>query len=210
AVLMCWYGGMEAGNAIADVLFGDVNPSGKLPLTFPKQLKDSPAHSTGNRRNYPGDENKRVYYDESIYVGYRWFDEKEIEPLFPFGYGRSYTHFEYGETHLSRQSLRKPEEAVAVKVEVSNTGDRAGSEVIQVYASDVEATVDRPPQELVGFMKIGLEPGERTTVSIAVKAEDLAFYDSLRHAWILESGEFKFRVGKSSRDIVGEEDFSYG
>ena len=210
AVLMCWYGGMEAGHAIANVLFGDVNPSGKLPLTFPKRLEDSPAHSTGNRRNYPGDENKRIYYDEGIFVGYRWFDEKEIEPLFPFGFGLSYTHFEYGEMNLSRQSLHKPEEAVAVNVEVSNAGELAGAEVIQIFASDIEATVNRPPQELVGFEKIRLEPGVSTTASIIVRAEDLAFYDATKHGWVLEPGEFKFRIGKSSREIVGELDFSYG
>jgi beta-glucosidase len=210
AVLMCWYGGMEAGNAIANVLFGDANPSGKLPLTFPRRLEDSPAHSTGNRRNYPGDEEKRIYYDEGIFVGYRWFDEKEIEPLFPFGYGLSYTQFDYGEIELSRQSLRKPEEAITVNVEVSNVGNHAGAEVFQVYASDVEATVNRPQQELVGFEKIRLEPGEKATASITVRAEDLAFYDVTRHGWILESGDFKFHVGRSSRDIIDVADFSYG
>jgi beta-glucosidase len=209
-VLMCWYGGMEAGHAIANVLFGDVNPSGKLPLTFPKRLEDSPAHSTGNRRNYPGDENKRVYYDEGIYVGYRWFDEKDIEPLFPFGYGMSYTEFKYGNISLSRDSLRKPEEAITVNIEVSNVGETAGDEVIQVYAHDIETTVDRPPQELVGFEKIRLKQGETKTASVTVRAEDLAFYDVTRHGWILESGKFKFRVGMSSRDIIGEADFTYG
>ena len=210
AVLMCWYGGMEAGHAIANVLFGDVNPSGKLPLTFPVRLEDSPAHSTGDRSNYPGDENKRVHYDEGIYVGYRWFDEKEIEPLFPFGYGLSYSQFEIGNVSLSRQSVRKPEEAISVNVDISNIGNYSGAEVLQVYASDVEATVDRPPQELVGFEKIRLGPGESANASITVRAEDLAFYDVSRHAWILEFGEFKLRVGSSSREIVGEMDFSYG
>ena len=210
AVLMCWYGGMEAGHAFANVLFGDVNPSGKLPLTFPKKLEDSPAHSTGNPKNYPGDEEKRVYYDEGIYVGYRWFDTKKIEPLFPFGFGLSYTEFEYGPINLNRQTLGKPEDELLVTVDVTNVGKRAGSEVVQVFARDVEASVDRPAQELVGFEKIRLEPSETKTVSVTVKAEDLAFYDALRHDWTLEPGEFKILVARSSRDIVGEVKFSYG
>jgi len=208
-VLMCWYGGMEAGHAIANVLFGDVNPSGKLPLTFPKKLEDSPAHSTGNPRNYPGDEEKRVYYDEGIYVGYRWFENKKIDPLFPFGFGQSYTKFEYGAISLNRKFLGKPEDALLVEVDVTNIGERIGSEVVQIYAMDVEATVDRPPKELVGFEKVSLNPGEKATVSVAVSAEDLAFYDSLKHDWVIESGEFKLLVGSSSRDIVGDVEFTY-
>ncbi|MHA1963223.1 MAG: beta-glucosidase [Candidatus Thorarchaeota archaeon] len=210
AVLMCWYGGMEAGHAIANVLFGDVNPSGKLPLTFPRRLEDSPAHSTGNPRNYPGDDEKRVFYDEGIYVGYRWFDNKEIEPLFPFGFGQSYTEFEFGPIHLNRESFGKPEDTLLVDVEVTNIGELAGSEVVQVYARDIEASVERPPQELVGFEKIRLEPGERETVSVKVMAEELAYYDVSRHDWVIEPGDFKLLVGKSSRDIQGDVELSYG
>ncbi|MFW9794388.1 MAG: beta-glucosidase [Candidatus Thorarchaeota archaeon] len=210
AVLMCWYGGMEAGHAIANVLFGDVNPSGKLPLTFPRRLEDSPAHITGDRRNYPGDEKKRIYYDEGIFVGYRWFDEKKIEPLFPFGFGQSYTQFEFGTIQLNRQFITKAEDALLVDVDVINIGQRAGSEVVQVYAKDVEASVERPPQELVGFEKVHLEPGETRKVSVTVKAEDLAFYDVDKHDWVLEQGDFKLLVGKSSREILGEAEFSYG
>ena len=210
AVLMCWYGGMEAGHAIANVLFGNVNPSGKLPLTFPKRLEDSPAHSTGNPRNYPGDEEKKIYYDERIYVGYRWFDSKKIEPLFPFGFGQSYTEFEFGTLNLTRQSIARPEEALQVDVEVTNIGELVGSEVVQVYAKDIDASVDRPAQELVGFGKVQLNPGETKRVAITVKAEDLAFYDVARHDWTIEPGEYKLLVGKSSREILGEVDFSYG
>ena len=210
AVLLCWYGGMEAGHAIANVLFGDVNPSGKLPLTFPEKLRDSPAHSTGNPRNYPGDEEKRVYYDEGIFIGYRWFDNNEIEPLFPFGFGQSYTEFEFGSIHLNKQSIGKLEDALLIEVDVTNIGERIGSEIVQVYARDIEASVDRPPQELVGFDKIRLDPGERKTVSMTVKAEDLAFYDVSRHEWIIEPGDFKLLIGKSSRDILEHVDFTYG
>jgi beta-glucosidase len=210
AVLMCWYGGMEAGHAIANVIFGDVNPSGRLPLTFPKRLEDSPAHSTGDSRNYPGDEKKRVYYDEGIYVGYRWFDKKKIEPLFPFGFGLSYTEFEYGDVSLNRQSLNKPDDAVVVNINVTNTGERAGLEVIQVYSNDVESSIDRPPQELIGFEKVRLNPGESISTAITIKADDLAFYDVSKHDWRIEPGEFKLLVGKSSRNIREETEISYG
>lgn len=210
AVLMCWYGGMEAGNAIANVLFGDVNPSGKLPLTFPMRLEDSPAHSTGNPRNYPGDEEKRVHYEEGIYVGYRWFDKEEIEPLFPFGYGQSYTDFEFDTINLNRQSIGKPEDTLLIEVDVTNSGTHSGSEVVQVYSKDVDSSIDRPLQELVGFEKVALDPGQTKTVAITVKAEDLAFYDVSNHDWTIEAGEFKLLIGRSSRDILGEVDFLYG
>ena len=210
SVLMCWYGGMEVGSAIVNVLFGDVNPSGKLPLTFPKRLEDSPAHSTGNQRSYPGDDEKRVYYDEGIYVGYRWFDEKKIEPLFPFGFGKSYTEFEYGSVSINRESIGKPSDALVVDVEVTNIGNRPGSEIVQIYSTDVESSVARPPQELVGFAKILLDVGESKNVSVIVKAEDLAFYDVSKHDWTIEDGDFKLLVGRSSREIVRESHLSYG
>ncbi|MHA1863410.1 MAG: glycoside hydrolase family 3 C-terminal domain-containing protein, partial [Candidatus Thorarchaeota archaeon] len=210
AVLMCWYGGMEAGHAIANVLFGDVNPSGKLPLTFPKNLSDSPAHSTGDSRNFPGDEEKKVFYDEGIFVGYRWFDEKNIEPLFPFGFGKSYTSFEFGEVHLSKSNLHQIDDKLSIEVGITNTGDLEGAEVVQVYAHDFQSSVERPPRELVGFEKVYLRPGESKSVLILVKAEDLAFYDVTRHDWTVESGDFKFLIGNSSRDIHLDADFSFG
>ncbi|MBE0527017.1 MAG: glycoside hydrolase family 3 C-terminal domain-containing protein, partial [Candidatus Thorarchaeota archaeon] len=209
-VLMCWYGGMEAGHAIANVLFGDVNPSGKLPLTFPKELSDSPAHSTGNPKNFPGDEEKRVFYDEGIFVGYRWFDEKNIEPLFPFGFGKSYTSFEIGDVRLSKSNLQGFNDKLSVEVGITNTGNTAGAEVIQVYAHDVRASVERPPRELVGFEKIFLQPGETKSASILVKADDLAFYDVGKHDWIIEPGDFKFLIGNSSRSIFLDTEFSFG
>ncbi len=210
AVLMCWYGGNEAGHAIANVLFGDVNPSGKLPLTFPKRLEDSPAHSTANRRNYPGDDQKRVYYDEGVFVGYRWFDAKNIEPLFPFGFGKSYTEFQFEYIQLNKESIENPEDTIVVEVDVTNIGNRTGSEVIQAYAKDTSASVDRPLQELVGFEKIHLNPGETKRAFIEIQTQDLAFYDASKHDWVIEAGEFKLLVGKSSREILGEENFAYG
>ncbi|TFG05077.1 glycosyl hydrolase, partial [Candidatus Thorarchaeota archaeon] len=209
AVLMCWYGGMEAGHAITNVLLGDVTPSGRLPLTFPRKLPDSPAHSTGSRRTYPGDKEKRVYYDEGIYVGYRWFDKKGIEPLFPFGFGLSYTQFEFGSISLDRASVSKPEDTVVASLEVTNSGARTGAEVVQVYARDLDASVDRPPKQLVGFEKVWLQPGESTEVRITIKAEDLAFYDETAGKWKAESGEFELLVGKSSREILRETGLSY-
>ena len=206
SVLMCWYGGMEAGNAIANVLFGDVNPSGKLPLTFPRKLTDSPAHSTGDPRNYPGDAENRVFYDEGILVGYRWFDEKNIEPLFPFGYGMSYTTFEFGDIHLSKSSFNSIEDNLTIDVQITNTGKVAGAEVVQVYCHDVKSSVSRPPRELVGFEKVHLRPGESKKVPVLVKAEDLAFYDISSHNWKLEPGDFKLLIGNSSRAIYLDAD----
>jgi len=209
-VLQAWYPGMEGGHAIANILFGDVNPSGKLPLTFPKKLSDSPAHSTGDPRNFPGDEEKRVFYDEGVFVGYRWFDEKNIEPLFPFGFGMSYTSFDFGNVHLSKSNLQGFEDTLSVDVGITNTGNTAGAEVIQVYAHDVKASVERPPRELVGFEKVSLQPGETKSVSILVKANDLAFFDIEKHDWTIEPGDFNFLIGNSSRTIYLDSEFSYG
>ncbi|MCK4567393.1 MAG: glycoside hydrolase family 3 C-terminal domain-containing protein [Candidatus Thorarchaeota archaeon] len=209
-VLQAWYPGMEGGRAIANVLFGDANPSGKLPLTFPKILSDSPAHNTGDPRNFPGDEEKRVFYDEGIFVGYRWFDEKNIEPLFPFGFGRSYTTFEFGEVHPAKSNLRNSEDTLSIEVGITNTGDLEGAEVVQVYAHDFQSSVERPPRELVGFEKVNLRPGESKSVPILVKAEDLAFYDVTKHDWTIEPGNFNFLIGNSSRSIFLDARFSYG
>ncbi len=210
AVLQAWYPGMEGGRAIANVLFGDANPSGKLPLTFPKNLSDSPAHSTGNPRNFPGDEEKRVFYDEGVFVGYRWFDEKNIEPLFPFGFGKSYTTFEFGDVHPAKSNLRNSEDTLSIEVGITNTGDVEGAEVVQVYAHDFQSSVKRPPRELVGFEKVHLKRGESKSVPILIKAEDLAFYDITKHDWTVEPGDYKFLIGSSSRDIHLDADFSFG
>jgi beta-glucosidase len=189
AVLMAWYSGMEGGRAIANVLFGDVNPSGRLPLTFP--------------RTFPGVD-KKVYYDEGIFVGYRWFDEKNIDPLFPFGFGLSFTEFEHRNLSLEKQDLTNMDDIMMASVDVENIGDQAGSEVVQLYSSDTDCSVPRPPKELVGFEKISIEPGEVKTVNMQIRARDLAFYDIEEHRWKFESGEFRILSGKSSRDILQE------
>lgn len=196
AVVEAWYPGMEGGNAIADVLFGDVNPSGKLPCTFPKQLSDSPAHAMGN---FPGKRGVERY-DEGLLVGYRWFDAKNIEPLFPFGFGLSYTHFDYSNLELFPQDGSNSTE-VWVKCNVANTGSCAGAEVVQLYVSQAHPSLPRPPKELKGFARIKLEAGEHGDVWIPLDRSAFAFYDPARGGWVAEKDDFTIAVGSSSRDI---------
>jgi beta-glucosidase len=194
AVLNAWFAGEEAGNAIADVLFGDVNPSGKLPVTFIKEWKDSSAFG-----RYPG-ENGVVEYDEGLYVGYRHFDKGGIEPLFPFGYGLSYTTFEYSDLKLSPEKVA-PNQSERVSLNVHNTGSREGAEVVQVYVHDVQSSVDRPVKELKAFRRVVLKPGETQSVSFTLDKGAMAFYDPVKKDWVAEPGTFEVLVGASSRDI---------
>jgi len=202
AVVQAWYPGQECGHAIADVLFGDVNPSGRLPQTFPRRLEDNPAYI-----NYPG-ENGRVHYGEGIFVGYRYYDKKKIEPLFPFGYGLSYTTFAYRNLRLSAsEACPEPcrridaDEGLQVSVDVQNTGGRAGQEVVQLYVRDLESSLMRPEKELKAFAKVSLQPGETKTVTLTLNRESLACYDDSAQQWVAEAGEFEVLVGRSSRDI---------
>ena len=192
ALLQAWYPGMEGGNALAHVLFGDVNPSGKLPATFQKKLTDSPAHALGN---YPGS-NGTVTYAEGLLVGYRWFDTKNIEPLFPFGFGLSYTTFEY-----SNLKLVPTETGVTAEFEIKNTGVIAGAEVAQLYVHSEKPRVVRPEKELKGFKKISLRPGEMQSVSLQLNQTAFAYYSTEQKAWVAESGNYQIQVGGSSRDI---------
>ncbi|HEY7124139.1 MAG TPA: glycoside hydrolase family 3 C-terminal domain-containing protein [Ktedonobacterales bacterium] len=194
AVLEAWYPGQECGHAIADVLFGDVVPSGKLPQTFPARLEDTPAYL-----NFPG-ENGKVYYGEGLYVGYRHFDKKRIAPLFPFGFGLSYTTFSYSPLWLSAQQITA-NETLQVAVDVTNTGLRAGKEIVQLYVRDTQSRLERPEKELKAFAKVQLEPGERKTVTLTIGCEALAYYDDLARAWVAEAGTFEVLVGASSQDI---------
>jgi beta-glucosidase len=203
AVMLSWYSGMEGGNAIARVLFGDVNPSGKLPCTFPKTLSDSPAHALGA---YPGT-NGVVRYAEGLLVGYRWFDTKNIEPLFPFGHGLSYTRFEYSGLKLVNSGTADHPQ-VTVQFEVANVGKTTGAEVAQVYVQDMQSTLPRPLKELKGFQKISLKPGQKQNVTITLDGNALAFFDPARAGWIAEAGEFKILVGSSSRDIRLQDSFN--
>ncbi|HEY1923409.1 MAG TPA: glycoside hydrolase family 3 C-terminal domain-containing protein [Tepidisphaeraceae bacterium] len=196
AVVEAWYPGMEGGNAIADVLFGDVNPSGKLPCTFPKQLSDSPAHAMGT---YPG-KNGVEHFNEGLFVGYRWFDAKNIEPLFPFGFGLSYTHFDYSNLELFPQDGSDGNE-VWMKCTVANTGSCEGTEVVQLYVSQAHPSLPRPPKELKGFARIKLEAGQKGDVWIPLTHSAFAFYDPARAGWVAEKDDFTIQVGSSSRDI---------
>lgn len=195
SVVEAWYGGTEAGTALAAVLFGDVNPSGKLPCTFPKTLTDSPAHRDGLRQ-YPG-EFGVVHYDEGLLVGYRWYDTKQIEPLFPFGFGLSYTTFAYSKLRVTAHEGAN----ATVECDVTNTGSRAGAEVVQFYLKDDQASVTRPEKELKAFSKVELAPGETKTVKIELTPRSFAFYSPERKAWVAEAGTFEILVGASSRDL---------
>jgi len=194
AVMQAWYPGQECGNAIADVLFGDSNPSGKLPQTFPVRLEDTPAYL-----NFPG-ENGKVHYGEGLFVGYRYYDAKKIAPLFPFGFGLSYTTFAYSSLSLSTQQIG-PDDTCSVSVDITNTGQRAGKEIVQVYVRDQQASLQRPEKELKAFAKVQLKPGERKTVTLSIGRDALAYYDDLAREWVAEAGEFEVLVGASSQDI---------
>ena len=194
AVLQAWFPGQECGNAIADVLFGDTNPSGKLPQTYPARLEDTPTYL-----DFPG-ENGKVYYNEGLFVGYRYYDKRDIAPLFPFGFGLSYTTFSYGQLKLSSQKIG-PDESLQVSIDVTNTGQRVGSEIVQVYVRDVQASLQRPEKELKAFSKVHLQPGEQKTVTLSLNHDALAYYDDLTGEWVAEAGEFEVLVGASSQDI---------
>ncbi|MHA1207113.1 MAG: glycoside hydrolase family 3 C-terminal domain-containing protein [Candidatus Hodarchaeales archaeon] len=204
-VLEAWYPGMEGGRAIADILFGEISPSGKLPITFPNKLTDSPAHKSS--RTFPG-ENLKAYYDEGIFVGYRHFDQQKINPLFPFGYGLSYTTFSYTLLTLNKTKVTAADNLI-LSVTITNTGDRSASEVIQVYYHPLESSIDRPPKELIGFEKIRFSPNETKNVGISINPKDLAYYDVPSGLWKIENGNYKLMVGSSSRDIHLECDFEY-
>jgi beta-glucosidase len=196
AVLYAWYGGLEGGNALARVLCGDVDASGRLPCTFPKALSDSPAHALGN---YPGT-NGVVTYAEGLLVGYRWYDAKQIEPLFPFGFGLSYTKFEYSKLSVNAgRDAANP--SATVEFDLANTGARAGSEVAQVYVDEENPALPRPPKELKAFAKVMLQPGQKQHVSLHLDRSAFAYYDPDKKGWAVDKGNFKILVGSSSRDI---------
>ncbi len=197
AILMAWYPGMEGGRAIANALLGKVNPSGKLPVTFPRKLDDSPAHR--NHETFPGNKHE-VRYDEDIFVGYRHFDRAEIEPLYAFGHGLSYTRFDYDELTLSAASW-EGEGSLDVSFTLTNRGPRAGAEVIQLYVGNREGRTPRPLRELKAFRKILLEAGQCQRVEIELTTRDFAVYSEPAGSWLAEAGEFSVAVGSSSRDI---------
>lgn len=195
-IVWSWYNGSENGNALADVLTGKVNPSGKLPFTFPASLDQSPAHALGA---YPG-ANLKVEYKEGILVGYRWFDTKNIEPLYCFGYGLSYTDFDYPSMHIGKKSY-KATETILATVTVKNTGKYAGKEVVQLYVSKPNSAVERAEKELKAFKKVMITPGQTSAVSLSIPVKALAYYDVKTSKWVVEPGQYKILAGTSSRDI---------
>jgi beta-glucosidase len=201
AIVQTWYNGMEGGRALAEVLFGSVNPSGKLSVTFPRALEDSPAHKIGE---FPGGET--VKYTEGIYVGYRYFETFGVEPLFCFGHGLSYTEFKYEALDISVKEAAG-DVYIAVKFKVTNIGDRAGAEVAQIYVRDMEASVERPKLELKGFEKVYLEAGETKEIEIELNEKSLAFYGVDDKKWTVEAGVFEILVGSSSKDIGLKKEF---
>lgn len=203
AVVEAWYLGSEAGNALADVLFGDVVPSGKLPFTFPVRLEDCLAHAGGEAFPHDG----KTYYAESIFVGYRGYERAGVPVLFPFGHGLSYTTFDYSDVRIDRRRIKEGE-TLTVSVDVINTGSRAASEVVQLYIADLSSSLPRPQKELKGFEKVALQPGERATVTFTVDSSALSYYDDRRGEWVAEKGEFEVLVGASSADIRGRAKFS--
>ena len=202
AIVEAWYIGSEAGEAIADVLSGKVNPSGKLPFTFPVKLTDNGAHAF-DALSYPGD-SIREEYKEDILVGYRWHDTKKIAPQFAFGHGLSYTTFKYGNPVLSTNTITN-DGTITLTVEVTNTGSREGKEVVQLYIGDDKCSVLRPQKELKHFEKVALNAGETKTVTFTITPQDLQFYDG---GWKTEPGKFTAYVGSSSRDIRGKIGFT--
>ena len=199
AVLEAYLGGQNVGGATVDVLFGDVNPSGRLPESFPLRLADNPSYP------WYGGEKDTVEYREGVFVGYRWYDKKGLPVLFPFGYGMSYTNFTYQNLRLSSTDITDTD-TLTVKVDVTNTGKVAGKEVVQLYVADRESTVIRPVRELKGFEKVALAPGETKTVAFTLDKRAFAYWNAKLHDWHVETGAFGIQIGKSSRDIVLEAD----
>lgn len=193
-ILETWLGGQAGAGGTADVLFGNVNPSGKLAETFPMRLEDTPAYM-----NFPGEEGE-VLYGERIFVGYRYYDKKQIDPLFPFGYGLSYTTFHYSDLNVSNKNITDVE-GLTVTLKVKNIGKVKGKEIVQLYVSDKQSKLIRPEKELKKFAKIELEPGEEKEISFSLNDRDFSYFDSHRNMWIAESGEFDIMIGSSSRNI---------
>ncbi|HZL76560.1 MAG TPA: glycoside hydrolase family 3 C-terminal domain-containing protein, partial [Bacteroidales bacterium] len=196
AMLMSWFNGSEGGNAIADVILGNVNPSGKLPFTFPVSLNDSPAYSLAT---FPGDNNAN--YKEGSLVGYRWFETKNIKPLFSFGFGLSYTQFSYSGIKTDKGKY-KSNDTIQVSMELKNTGKREGDEVVQLYVHRTDSKVEWPAKELKSFSRVTLKPGETKKVTLSVPVSQLRYWDVKSNDWQLEDGEIQLMIGSSSSDII--------
>jgi beta-glucosidase len=197
AIIQAWYPGGEGGLAMADVLLGNVNPSGKLPVTWPKRWEDCNAFGL-----YPGTgKNGHVDYDDGLFVGYRHFDQRGIVPEYPFGHGLSYTTFDYSNLAIKLKDASTASSSVLISVSVTNTGSRSGAEIVQLYVGATAPVAPRPPQELKGFQRVGLAPGETKRISFDLDRSAFARYDEGQHGWTVDPGVFELRVGSSSRDI---------
>ena len=206
AIVEGWYCGSEAGSALASVLVGDVNPSGKLPFTMCARLEDYHVHALNDSVVYPGMDNKQVYKDD-IFVGYRWSDlQRRNKPLFSFGHGLSYTTFGYGKAAIDKPSMGA-DETLQVRVAVTNTGERAGAEIVQLYIGDKKSSVPRPKKELKGFKKVYLQPGESCDVEFTIDRASLSYFDEAKHEWVAEPGKFEALIGASSSDIKSQVSF---
>lgn len=203
AIVQAWYLGTECGNAIASILAGDVNPSGKLPMTFPVSLTDVGAHTVGDYPGTPRNDGSEIVdcnYFEGIYVGYRWNDKNNIKPLFPFGHGLSYTTFKYGKPSISSDRMAT-DGKITISIPVSNTGSRTGAEVVQLYITDVKSSLPRPVKELKDFKKVSLEPNQSIEIQFEITPDKLMYFDDERHEWVAEAGDFIALIGSSSSDI---------
>lgn len=205
AVVQAWYLGSEAGPALAKVLTGEVNPSGKLPFSFPVKLTDNGAHAF-DALCYPGDSIHEVYR-EDIFVGYRWHDSKKIPALYPFGHGLSYTTFSYGKASLSAREIAAGE-TITVSIPVRNSGTVAGKEVVQLYVGDAKSALPRPVKELKAFEKVSLLPGEEKVVTFTINPQDLCYFDDASHSWVIEPGKINIYIGSSSTDIRAKASFT--
>jgi beta-glucosidase len=190
-IFQAWYPGQEGGNALAQLLFGDYSPSGKLPITMERRWEDNPAHDS----YYPKAADRKVTYTEGIFVGYRGYDKAGVKPLFPFGYGLSYTTFAYKNLVVSPASASGN---VEVHFDITNTGTRAGAEIAEVYVGDRHSKVPRPIRELKGFSKVSLGAGETKSVSVTLDRRAFAYYDVSKHVWTVTPGDFDISVARSS------------
>jgi beta-glucosidase len=210
AIIYAWYGGQTGNKALAEIIAGTTNPSGRLPMTIEREFKDSPGHGylPEGEKLYSGwndTEEKAhpvydVHYNEGIFVGYRWYEHKDVQPLYPFGHGLSYTAFDYSGIATSKGKFSE-DDVITVSCTVKNAGKRKGSETVQLYVQDVESSVPRPVKELKGFQKVELDPGQSTTVQLRLDKKDFSFWNPETKDWYAEKGKFIIHIGSSSKDI---------
>jgi beta-glucosidase len=202
ALMDVWYPGQEGGRALAKILLGDVSPSGKLPASFERRWEDNPTYHS----YYPQNGDKHVQYTEGVFLGYRYYDRAAVKPLFPFGFGLSYTRFQYSNLRVTPGASSDPD-AVAVSFDVKNVGSRAGAEVAELYVGDSHSSVPRPVKELKGFARVSLQPGETRRVMLHLNRRSFSYYDVKNHGWTAEPGEFSILVGSSSAQIELQSSF---